>query len=49
MCVYICIYGLPFVAQLGRNPPVTLETWVPSLNWGDPLEKGKATHSSVLG
>ena len=24
------------------------ETWVPSLDWGDPLEKGKATHSSIL-
>ena len=24
------------------------ETWVPSLGWEDPLEKGKATHSSVL-
>ena len=25
-----------------------LETWVCSLGWQDPLEKGKATHSSVL-
>ena len=25
------------------------ETWVPSLSWEDPLEKGKATHSSILG
>ena len=24
------------------------ETWVPSLGWEDPLEKGKATHSSIL-
>ena len=24
------------------------ETWVPSLDWEDPLEKGKATHSSIL-
>ena len=39
MCVCICIYGLPFVAQLGRNPPVTLETWVPSLDWEDPWRR----------
>ena len=31
-----------------KNPPVMLDTWVPSLGWEDPLEKGKATHSSVL-
>ena len=24
------------------------ETWVPSLGWEDPLEKGLATHSSIL-
>ena len=39
MCVCICIYGLPFVAQLGRNPPVTLETWVPSMDWEDPWRR----------
>ena len=31
-----------------KNLPVRLETWVQSLGWEDPLEKGKATHSSVL-
>ena len=36
------------VAQLVKNPPATGETWVPSLGWEDPLEKGKATHSSIL-
>ena len=25
------------------------ETWVRSLDWEDPLEKGTATHSSILG
>ena len=25
------------------------ETWVQTLDWDDPLEKGKATHSSILG
>ena len=36
------------VAQLVRNPPATWETWVQSLGWKDSLEKGKATHSSIL-
>ena len=31
------------VAQLVKNPPVMQETWVRSLGWEDPLEKGKAT------
>ena len=33
------------VAQLVKNPPATRETWVPSLGWEGPLEKGKAAHS----
>ena len=37
-----------FVAQLVKNPPVMRETWVTSLGWEDPLEKGKATHPSIL-
>ena len=32
------------VAQLVKNPPAMRETWVPSLAWEDPLEKGKAAH-----
>ena len=36
------------VAQLVKNPPAMWETWVWSLGWEDPLEKGKATHSSIL-
>ena len=36
------------LAQLGKNPPTTWETWVGSLGWEDPLEKGTVTHSSVL-
>ena len=36
------------VAQLVKNPSVLLETWVRSLGWEDPLEKGKAIHSSIL-
>ena len=36
------------VAQLVKNLPTMRETWVPSLGWEDPLEKGKATHSRIL-
>ena len=36
------------VAQLVKNLPTMRETWVQSLGWEDPLEKGKATHSSIL-
>ena len=36
------------VAQLVKNPPAMLETWVQSVGWEDPLEEGKATHSSIL-
>ena len=37
-----------FVAELVKNLPAMQETWVQSLGWEDPLEKGKATHSSIL-
>ena len=36
------------MAQLVKNPPAMQEIWVQSLGWEDPLEKGKATHSSIL-
>ena len=36
------------LAQLVKNPTCNLKTWVQSLGWEDPLEKGKATHSSIL-
>ena len=39
--------GFP-VTQLVKNPPAMWETWSQSLGWEDPLEKGKATHSSIL-
>ena len=31
-----------------KNPPALRETWVRPLGWEDPLEKGTATHSSIL-
>ena len=36
------------VAQLVKNLPAMQESWVWSLGWEDPLEKEKATHSSIL-
>ena len=36
------------MAQLVKNSPAMWEIWVWSLGWEDPLEKGKATHSSIL-
>ena len=36
------------VAQMVKNLPAMWETWVQSLGWEDPLEKGTATHSSIL-
>ena len=36
------------VAQLVKNPLAMWETWVRSLGWEDPLEKGTAIHSSIL-
>ena len=35
------------MAQLVKNPPAMQEMWVQSLGWEDPLEKGKAIHSSI--
>ena len=35
-------------SQLTKNLPAMWETWVQSLGWEDPLEKEKATHSSIL-
>ena len=35
-------------AQSIKNPPAMRETWVRSLGWEDPPEKGIATHSSIL-
>ena len=47
--------GLPYdiswvslVPQTVKNPPTMQETWVRSLGWEDPLEKGTATHSNIL-
>ena len=36
------------MSQMVKNLPAVQETWVQSLGWDDPLEKGMATHSSIL-
>ena len=36
------------MAQMVKNPPAIQETWVRHLGWEDPLEKGRATQSSIL-
>ena len=41
------ISGAFLVAQTVKNPPAVWETWVLSVGWEDPLEKGTATHSSI--
>ena len=40
--------GTFLIAQLVKNLPAMQETWVRSLGWEDPLEKGKVIHSSIL-
>ena len=36
------------VAQLVKNLPAMQKTWVRSVSWEDPLEKGKPTHFNIL-
>ena len=45
---YFQFTGASLVTQMVKNLPVMLETWVQSLGQEDPLEKGMATHSSIL-
>ena len=44
----ISIFGAALVAQMVKNLPTMQETWVQSMGWEDPPEKGMATRSSVL-
>ena len=48
LTIIIDVVWASLVAQLVKNPPAMQETWVQSLGWEDPLEKGNATHSSIL-
>ena len=50
-CLFIflvCLFMASLVVQMVKNLPTTQDTWVRSLNWEDPLEKGMATHCSIL-
>ena len=47
MCLFVNIKS-SLVAQMAKNLPEMRETWVHSLGREDPLEKGMATHSSIL-
>ena len=48
MCFFVSAIFDCLVAQTVKNPPAMRETWVQSLGWEDPLEKGKATHYIIL-
>jgi len=41
-------FGASLVTQMVKSLPAVQETWVQSLDWEDPPEKGIATHSSIL-
>ena len=43
-----CVEGHTSLAQTVKNLPAMQETWVQSLGWEDPQEKGMAPHSSIL-
>ena len=46
---YPLLYSWAFLmVQLVKNLPAMWETWVQSLGWEDPVEKGKATHSNIV-
>ena len=47
-CINYTLVRVSLTAQLVKNPPAMQETWVRSLGWEDPLEKGKPTYSSIL-
>ena len=46
--LFIYLFLAALVAQKVKHPPAMWETGVQSLGWEDPLEKEKATHSSIL-
>ena len=48
MIGYKPVFWASLIAQLVKNPPAMQETPVQSLGWEDPMEKGKASHSSIL-
>ena len=47
-CKYIASRMISPVAQVVKTLPAMCQTWAQLLGWEDPLEKGMATHSSIL-
>ena len=45
---FLITFRASLIAPLVKNPSATRETWVQSLSWEDTLEKGMATHFSIL-
>ena len=45
---HLCMFKASLIAQLVKNLPAMWETPVQFLGWEDPLEKGQATHFSIL-
>ena len=48
VCIVKAMVFLGFPGGSVKNPPTMQETWIPSLDWEDPLEEGMANHSSIL-
>ena len=48
LCLLYALFLSSLVAQTVKNLPAVRKTWVQSLGWEDPLEKGMTTHSSIL-
>ena len=46
--IFVGLGEASLVAQMVKNLPAMQEIWVQSLGWKDALEKGMATHSSIL-
>ena len=45
---FLWLFWTSLVAQMVKSLPTMQETWVQSWGWKDPLEKGMATHCSIL-
>ena len=45
---FLWLFWASLGAQMVKNLPTLMETWVQSWGWKDPLKKGMATHSSIL-
>ena len=46
--IWVASKWVSLVAQIVKNPPAMQETWVQSLGWEDPLEKGMVAHVTII-